>query len=674
MTTTRYAIAAARMPPMAGSAPERDALSPARFVRSRPNYLPIAEHGLIGDQRSVALVGTDGTIDWYCPEQFDAPSVFAAILDRKRGGFFRIAPSPAPTNTKQLYLPDTNVLITRFLSPAGVAEVHDFMPLDGDTQGLIRRVVGISGAVPFRLELVPRFNFARDAHRARRTTNGARFQSTNAALAFGAGDEHLRISRGDVTTEFTVAAGETRGFLLRSGDDDSPLSPEHSDALEQQTVSAWRDWLSQSTYTGRWRERVNRSALTLALLTYAPSGAIIAAPTTSLPEQIGGTRNWDYRYAWLRDFAFSQHSLSRLGFVHEARRANSFARSVPMNPPGADGTKRLRPLYRVANREHVTEEVLSHLEGYRGSWPVRVGNGAADQLQLDVYGELIDSIYVYERRALEGHGQMLSYDEWLSIVRHVDWLCQHWDEPDEGIWEVRNGPRRFTFSRLMSWVAFDRATRIARARSLPADIAGWTLERDRVFSWIHERGWSEQRRAFVQHDATEDLDASLLLMPLVHFIAPTDPRWLSTLDAITDALVRDSLVFRYDHVSSPDGVDGEEGTFSMCTFWYVECLARAGRLDEAQLVFEKMHTYANHLGLYSEQIGINGELLGNFPQAFTHLALISAAVGIDRQLTRRPTVPAVEPAVGHAPLLRRVTPTSARVIIPDAGRPDGSFG
>jgi GH15 family glucan-1,4-alpha-glucosidase len=596
-----------------------------------PDYLPIAEHGVIGDQQSVALVGTDGAINWYCPERFDAPSVFAAILDRKRGGYFRIASTHVAAQAKQLYFPDTNVLITRFLSPDGVAELHDFMALGRDRQRLVRRVVGISGVVPFRLELAPRFNYGRDAHTARCTPAGAVFETRVASLALASSDR-IHLARGDAALDFEVSAGDSRCFALQPGDDAQPLTPDVADELARTTVAAWRNWLARSTYTGRWRERVNRSALTLALLTYAPTGAIVAAPTTSLPERVGGTRNWDYRYGWARDFAFSLYALSRLGFTEEARRVNVFTRVVRTNRPGGAGPGPLRPLYRVDGTDNITEEVLDHLEGYRGSRPVRIGNGAVTQRQLDVYGELLDSIYLYERLALDGRGQLIPYDGWLEIAGHVDWLCDHWHEPDEGIWEVRNGRRHFTYSRLMCWVALDRAIRLASIRSFPANVRRWTVERDRIFTWIMERGWNERRRAFVQYDGSDVLDASLLLMPLVHFIAPTDPRWLSTLDAIGDELVRDSLVYRYNPAVSPDGIDGEEGTFSMCTFWYVECLARAGRLEEAQLVFEKMHTYANHLGLYSEQIGSGGELLGNFPQAFTHLALIGAAVDLDRQL------------------------------------------
>ena len=288
-------------------------------------------------------------------------------------------------------------------------------------------------------------------------------------------------------------------------------------------------------------------------------------------------------------------------------------------------------MYGIDGRSDLEEEVLEHLEGYRGSAPVRIGNGAADQLQLDIYGELLDSVYLFNK-----YGRPIYHEGWEALQRIVDWLCENWDQPDEGIWEVRGGQHDFVYSRLMCWVAIERAIRVARQRGLPADLVRWLQARDAVYAQIMERGWNEKRGAFVQHYETDHLDASLLLMPLVKFIAPTDPRWLSTLDVISDELVSDSLVYRYNVEASPDGLRGEEGTFSMCSFWYVEALTRAGRLDDARLAFEKMLTYANHLGLYSEEIGPSGEQLGNFPQAFTHLALISAAFNLDRQLGTRP--------------------------------------
>ena len=600
---------------------------------SPPDYLPIAEHGVIGDQRSVALVGTDGAIDWYCPERFDGPSVFASILDRRRGGCFRVAPTGPDAHSKQMYLPGTNLLITRFLSPEGVSEVQDFMPLGGDRQRLIRRVVGVRGRLRFRLELEPRFDYGRVQPAVEPVADGVVFRASGQGLALAAAPSGaLQPTQAGIAAEFEVGAGESRTFALESGVTVRPLSEGEAERLMNETALAWRGWLGQSTYSGRWREMVHRSALTLKLLSYAPSGAIVASPTTSLPERVGGPRNWDYRYAWLRDFAFSIYALSRLGFIHEAAAFNSFRRTISRAATRGDGDSPLQLMYRIDGGSDLEELELDHLEGYRGSRPVRIGNRAANQFQLDIYGELLDSIYVAERQARAGRGEFISFDDWRGLAGLIDWICDHWQQPDEGIWEVRSGRKRFTYSRLMCWVAIDRAMRIALGRGLPADLLRWTETRDRIFAWIMERGWSERRQAFVQADDVEALDASLLLMPLVHFIAPTDPRWLSTLNAIGRELVSDSLVYRYDLTAAPDGLEGNEGTFSMCSFWYVECLARAGRLEEAELAFQKMLTYANHLGLYSEQIGPSGELLGNFPQAFTHLALISAAVNLDRQL------------------------------------------
>ena len=597
-------------------------------------YLPIAEHGIVGDMHSAALVGTDGTIDWYCPERFDGPSVFAALLDRKRGGFYRIAPADPLSVAKQLYLPDTNVLITRFLSPQGVSEIQDFMPVDDGSQQLVRRLVGVRGSTRFRLHAEPRFDHGLYEPSVSLEQGGAVFQAPGHALALAAPVE-LSSTGAGVTAEFELRAGESRTFALQGGEQVAALGEPEAQGLLSETARFWRDWLGQSSYTGRWREMVHRSALTLKMLSYRPSGAIVAAATTSLPEQIGGERNWDYRYAWVRDFAYSIRALSRLGFTAEAAAFNAFRRTLSLAAAPRNSASPLQVMYRIDAAGPLEEHELLHLEGYRGSRPVRVGNGAVGQLQLDIYGELIDSIYISEQLARAGRGELIAYDRWQFLARLVDWVCAHWQEPDEGIWETRAGTSCFTHSRLMCWVAIDRAIRIATTRGYPADLGRWTPTRDAIFAWIMDRGWNEHRRAFVQAEHSAVLDASLLLMPLVHFIAPTDPRWLSTLDAISAELVTDSLVYRYDPAVSPDGLDGNEGTFSMCSFWYVECLARAGRLEEARLAFEKMLTYANHLGLYSEQIGLSGELLGNFPQAFTHLALISAATNLDRALPQR---------------------------------------
>jgi GH15 family glucan-1,4-alpha-glucosidase len=595
------------------------------------DYLPIEHHGIIGDLHTIALVGTDGTVDWYCPERFDAPSVFASLLDRERGGYFRICPAMDGSTTKQLYFPDTNVLITRFLTPEGVGEVQDFMPIHRDPnhrRRLVRRVLCVRGDMHFTVECEPRFDYARASHETQLSEFGAVFRSDAMSMMLEANVALERTEQG-ARADFQLSSGESCTFSLECCDGDQvPGVIDEDEAGEafNRTVRYWRGWLAKSRYRGRWREMVHRSALTLKLLTYRPTGALVAAPTTSLPEGIGGERNWDYRYTWIRDAAFSLYGLLRLGFTEEAETFMGWL-SDRFRESAGRGDGPLQIMYGIDGRPDLEEFELDHLEGYRGSRPVRVGNGAATQLQLDIYGELIDSVYLYNK-----YGQPISYDDWMALTAIVDWLCDNWDREDEGIWETRGGRQNFTYSRLMCWVAIERAVRISRQRGLPADLVRWLEVRDRITAQIMERGWHPDRKAFVQHFDTDVLDASLLLMPLVKFIAPRDPRWLSTLDAIGEELVSDSLVYRYNVAAAPDGLDGDEGTFSICSFWYVEAMARAGHVDEARLSFEKMLTYANHLGLYSEEIGPSGEALGNFPQAFTHLALISAAVNLDFQL------------------------------------------
>jgi GH15 family glucan-1,4-alpha-glucosidase len=596
-------------------------------------YLPIAEHGLIGDTHSVALVGTDGTIDWYCAPRFDSPSVFGALLDAKKGGYYRLAPAADGYESRQLYFPDTNVLITRFLTEEGVGEVEDFMPVgqthDGDhLQRIIRRIVCVRGEIAFRLQCAPRFDYARAEHTVEPHEYGVLFRSEVCTMALET-DTPLEIRGRDAHAEFSLRAGDSATFILEHVTGDyhpHSHSADETRQLFEDTVHYWRHWLHHSLYRGRWREMVHRSALVLKLLTYQPTGAICAAATTSLPEQLGGERNWDYRFTWIRDAAFSIYGLLRLGFTDEAEAFAGFVNQLVQH--GELGTEApLQIMYGIDGRAELPEMELHHLEGYRGSAPVRIGNAATDQLQLDIYGELIDSIYLFDK-----YGRPIYHQGWQAAGALINWICEHWDQPDEGIWETRGGRQDFVYSRLMCWVAVERAVRMAGKRGLPADLVRWRKARDAIYTQIMERGWHPERGAFVQHYDTDVLDASLLTMPLVKFIAPTDPRWLSTLDAISDELVSDSLVYRYNVEASPDGLRGEEGTFSICTFWYVEALARAGRLDDARLVFEKMLTYANHLGLYAEEIGPTGEQLGNFPQAFTHLALISAAFNLDRQL------------------------------------------
>ena len=602
-------------------------------------YQPIENYGVIGNLRTVALVGKNGSIDWFCFPRFDSPSVFGAILDATRGGHFVIKPL-VETTQKQVYWPDTNVLLTRFLSNDGVGEIVDFMPVRADLQDdrhlLIRRVRVSRGSMLFRIECQPAFNYGQDTHQTKIGPDGATFHSPNLDLGLSADVPLKRAGRG-VAAEFELKDGAGCCFVLygfRRGDPTREYRTGECDDLFHETIEYWRAWLSKSRYRGRWREMINRSALVLKLLTYEPTGAIVAAPTCSLPESLGGVRNWDYRYAWIRDAAFTLYSLLRIGFTEEATKFMSFldARCHELKRNGA-----LQTVYGIDGRHDLNEVTLDHWEGYCGSRPVRVGNAAYQQLQLDIYGELMDSVYLYNK-----HATPISNELWVYIRRLTNWVCENWKKKDDAIWEVRGGPRDFVYSKLMCWVAVDRAWRIAQTRSLPADHARWLRVRDEIYRTIMKRGWNEKRGAFVQYYGSDALDASALLMPLVFFTSPTDPKILSTLDTINrppreGGLVSDGLVFRYDVGKTPDGLKGTEGTFNICTFWLVDALTRASgedpqRLYDARLLFEQMLGYANHLGLYAEQIDSRGKALGNFPQALTHLSLISAAYNLDRAL------------------------------------------
>ena len=603
-------------------------------------YAPIEDYGVIGDLHTIALVGKDASIDFLCLPSFDSPSVFAALLDADRGGRFQIAPRLDDAVHRQLYLPDTNVLLTRFLSESGVAEVSDFMPVEeaGVAHNVVRRAKTVRGELSFTMRCDPRFDYARATHTAeRRGDHDVLFVGRA-----GAGELALRLRSsvpmqivdGAAVAQFTLGADESAWFVLEvvEAGQPSPCSgDDYTTEAFKQTVNFWRRWIARSTYKNRWREMVNRSALVLKLLTSKKHGSIVAAPTFGLPEHIGGERNWDYRYAWIRDSSFTLYGLMRLGYTSEAADFMRWmmARCEELEPDGS-----LQIMYGIDGRHAIEEAVLPHLEGYMGSRPVRIGNAAYQHLQLDIYGELMDSVYLYDK-----YGSPIGYDAWMNVARLIDWVCDHWREKDESIWEVRGGRQEFLYSRAMCWVAIDRALRLATKRSFPAPLSRWFEERDTIYRDIFDRFWSPERQGFVQHPGAVTFDASALLMPLVRFLSPTDPRWISTLRGIERELVSDSLVYRYrlgDGFS--DGLTGTEGTFSMCSFWYVECLSRMGDLQKARFFFEKMLGYANHLGLYGEELGPKAQHLGNFPQAFTHLALISAAFDLDRRLS----------AAGHA--------------------------
>ena len=608
------------------------------------DYQPIENYGIIGNMHTAALVGLDGSIDWLCFPHFDSPSVFAALLDQRKGGRFSISPAGPGVRSKQFYWPETNVLITRFFAPHGVAHVTDYMPvgLSSEEPGyrsLVRDIRMVRGEMEFHLRCQPAFNYARDKHATAITAHGACFDSPRLSLGL-ATQLPLKKDGNGVVAEFTLQEGASTTFVLqeiKSGSECGPLlSDQVAVELFKRTVDYWLRWLSKCTYAGRWRESVHRSALALKLLTYEPTGAIVAAPTCSLPETVGGSRNWDYRYTWVRDAAFTLYGLMRIGFTEEAAQFMRWveARCQELEPDGS-----LQVLYGIDGRHNLTEETLDHFEGYRGSRPVRIGNGAYNQLQLDISGELMDCVYLYNK-----YGTPIGYDLWRELRRLVNWVCDNWQLKDEGIWEVRLERQHFVYSKLMCWVALDRALRLADKRSFPADRNRWLKVRDEIYDAIMTRGWNPRRQAFVQHYASESLDAANLIMPLVFFLSPVDPRMLTTLDSICRSpkeggLVCNSLVYRYDTELSPDGFKETEGTFNMCTFWLVEALTRAGqtnpvRLRQARLIFEEMLGYANHLGLYAEEIGPSGEALGNFPQALTHLSLISAAFNLDRALSR----------------------------------------
>lgn len=595
----------------------------------------IADHGMIGDMQSAALVAGDGTIDWFCWPRFDSPSTFASLLDDERGGRFSLAPVGSDYTTRQMYLPDTAILVTRHMSERGVAEVVDFMPIEdprraSDRRRIVRVVRGIRGVVDLEASVAPRFDYGRASHEAQVDGTTAVFESGGMRLDL-ASVTPLTRHGGDVEARLSVRAGEVAGFVLETAASGPPTRIDRDEirALHESTEAFWRQWIEGSTYRGRWREAVERSAITLKLMTYSPTGGLVAAPTAGLPEQIGGERNWDYRYTWVRDGSLSVRALLALGFTEEAAAFGEWLRRRIEEQSG-NGSGPLRIMYRVDGSSDLHEETLDHLDGYMGSRPVRIGNDAAGQLQLDIYGEAMGAIHQLDDGALGDWG--IASQGWRHIRSVIDWVCEHWTEPEEGIWETRGGRRRFVFGQLMSWVALDRAIRMATARGRPADLARWMAERDRVHAQIMARGWNDEIGAFVQFEGADVLDASLVLMPLVGFVVPNDARWQSTLDAMEQTLVSDSLVFRYDPAASPDGLAGDEGTFSLCSFLFVDALARSGRLDEARLTFTKMLTYGNHLGLYAEEIDATGHQIGNFPQAFTHLALIAAAVDLDQRL------------------------------------------
>ncbi|KAJ3967985.1 glycoside hydrolase family 15 protein, partial [Lentinula raphanica] len=667
------------------------------------DYIAIADHGLIGNLHTAALVSIDGSIESYCVPNFDSPSVFARILDKDKGGHFSITPTIA-FSTKQNYLPSSNILQTKFLNEKGVVSVTGkyilsvhFLPRQARgtvtsnkplLHWLIRRVEVVRGTMPILMQCAPAFNYARSTHTttllgddsfpSKTQHQKAVFESDALTLdlryvtdslldnvrppevSLNLLDLSAKGHKGPaVSAEMILHEGQVVTFVLRSPptqdlvSDADPVSaeiditksrPDNDPYLTKDLVHGllfstnkyWNDWIRNSHYSGSWKEAVHRSALALKLLIYEPTGAVVASPTFSLPEYIGGTRNWDYRASWIRDSSFTLYALVRLGFTHEANAYMEFIfeRLRNKNPDGS-----IQIMYTIHGEKDLEEIELTHLDGHKGSKPVRIGNGAADHLQLDIYGELMDCIYLGQK-----FGRPLAYDDWVLVRELVDYVVANWRQPDLSIWEVRNKKRQFTYSKVMLWVAIDRGLRIADKRSLPCPKrTEWLTTRDEIYEEIMSRAWNKDLQHFGQsYEDVDILDSAVLIMPLVFFMQASDPRFTNTLKQILKTperggLTSNNLVFRYDVRKADDGVGGEEGTFGLCTLWCIEALTRAGKYDRAMLqkavsMFEDFLLYLNHVGLCTEEISDAGEGLGNAVQGFTHVTLISAAYNLSRTL------------------------------------------
>jgi len=595
-------------------------LAAAARCERRDGYTAIESYAAIGDGRTVALVASDGSIDWLCLPDLDSASVFGGMLDARRGGHFALAPQD-PFTVERRYLPDTNVLETTFSTGAGVARVTDAMLLpDGElTPGreLARKIDGVSGSVEFHWRVEPRFGYG-----GRRTTIGLRAGVPMAsaggdAMAVCSWDAGEPIRGADaIEGRFATAAGSSALIALAVAHQEPLVLPPRRDVERRlrSTVAFWQRWAGERNYQGPWRDAVMRSALALKLLFHASSGAIAAAATTSLPEALGGERNWDYRFSWVRDSAFTLEALQRLGVLEEARAFFWWMlHASQLTHP------RLQVLYRLDGGTRAVERTLP-LEGYRRSSPVRVGNGAADQMQLDIYGELLQAAWLYA-----GNGDGLDADTGRRLAEMADLVCHIWRQPDSGIWEVRNQPEHFTHSKMLCWVALDRAAKLAEAGRIPDRAGRWRQEAAAVQAFVEANCWSEHKQSYVRAVGSDELDAALLFAALMGYEDP-DRRLSKTIDAIRRELCEGPLVRRY---SAEDGLSGAEGAFLTCSFWLVDALARDGRVDDAIPLMEELLALANDVGLYAEEIDADtGRFQGNFPQGLVHLALINAAVTI----------------------------------------------
>ena len=616
----------------------------AMTINESEDYPPISDYGLIGDMQSCALVSKQGSIDWACFPRFDSPSIFGRILDRQKGGYFQLAPKDVRQVTRR-YLPNTNVLETTFESAQGTAVLTDFMPVIHEThrtgmpqvsqhRQIVRELRCESGSIEFEMACEPRFDYGS-------IIPHVGLMNSHLALAHGGRDAisvQCSAEMSQTDDGFVASGALNQGESVSASARYEPGQPHHLEevgdlevhALLDQTVAYWTNWSWGCTYQGEYRDDVIRSALTLKALTYAPTGALLAAATTSLPEVIGGVRNWDYRFTWIRDATFALYALSTLGFYQEG---HDFKRWLEWSTLGR--ARDLQIMYGITGERRLTEIELNDLEGYRKSRPVRIGNGAHGQMQLDIYGEILDSAHLYRK-----FGGRMDEEYWTYLQRVVDFVLDHWREPDNGIWESRGGAQHWVYSKVMCWVALDRAIKAAEDLELPGDLPLWREAREEIRDEIFERGYNEERGAFVQAYDSTALDASVLLLPLVGFIPATDPRMRSTIEAVERELTTpEGLVYRYK--DTDDGFGGEEGAFVICSFWLCDNLIFLGRKDEARVLFEKLRTYSNDLDLYSEELDVGTlGMLGNFPQAFTHLGLIGTAVQLESELV--PSYPRID--------------------------------
>ena len=587
-------------------------------------YKKLEDYGIIGNLETCALVAKDGSLDWCCFPHIESPSVFAAILDIDNGGHFWIKPK-GEFESQQLYVEGTNIIETKLNTPSGVLHITDFMPVElagGNTvkkhQAILRKITCSDGRVELELSFKPRFDYAR-AVPSLNLVEGGIIASWQDKRLFLQSPFSLNISNDEVLGKFNISQGETHWFVLRYGSSE-PISSKECERLLEKTKQFWLNWVhrcesSKCVFGGPWHERIVRSGLVLKLLTHPASGAIIAAPTTSLPEEIGGVRNWDYRFAWIRDASFTVQALFNLGHVQEAMDYFRWLRNICKSTAASE----INIMYGPHGELDLEEQELKHLSGYRNSRPVRIGNAAAKQRQFDIYGELINVFYETSR-----YGEDISLADWQFVKNISDYVSGIWNTEDSGIWEVRGRPKHFTYSKLMCWVALDRSIKIAEKKGFNGSVERWKNVRNQMQQAILERGFSRKLNSFVQAFNSEVLDATSLLIPIMGFLPFNDSRVIGTIKATTERLMTNGLVHRYE---GDDGLPGKEGTFVLCTFWLVEALALSGQVEKAEEIFTGLLKYISPLGLFAEEINpVSGEQLGNYPQAFSHIGLINSAL------------------------------------------------